>query len=172
MSEKQKMLELRTQMKKRKPVFCRKDCNKKKRIEDDVWRKPRGCDNKQRLKRKGHRKNPSSGYRSPIIIRGLHHSGLMPVLVTTESQIEALTKEHGIIISSKTGGRKKKSLIALAVKKGIRVLNLDVNQTVSEIDTKVKERQAERKKKAEEKQKKGLDEKVKKESNKEKEAKL
>jgi large subunit ribosomal protein L32e len=85
-----------------------------------VWRKPRGVDNKQRLKRKGHKKNPSSGYRAPVAVRGLHRSGLVPVLVTTPGMLTTVTKENGIIISSTLGDRKRKQIIELHQSKASR----------------------------------------------------
>lgn len=140
MMDKKSLLELRGKMKKRKPTFARKDSNKKKRIEDDVWRRPRGVDNKQRLKRKGHKKNPSSGYRSPVAVRGLHKSGLVPVVVTTPTMLAKLTKEHGIIIASTLGGKKRRQVIEFAKKQGFTIVNLNADKELSRIDTQMNER--------------------------------
>ncbi|MBN1792335.1 hypothetical protein JW826_01495 [Candidatus Woesearchaeota archaeon] len=159
-----KLLELRAKAKRKKPVFCRKDSNKKARIESNVWRKARGCDNKQRLKRRGHKKGPRSGFRSPVQIRGLDSSGLIPVLVSNLRQFETLTNKHGIIIAS-VGDRNRKLLVETASKKGLKILNLDASKAIEQIDAKVKERQA--KKKSKEEQKKA-DEKKAKEKAKEK----
>lgn len=149
--DKKKLLELRRRTKSKKPTFGRKDSNKKKRIESDVWRKARGCDNKQRLKRKGHKKTPKQGYRSPIEVRGLDASGLAPVLVSSLSQLSTITKEQGIILSSGLGGRKRKLILEEAGKKGIRVLNLDLAKAIEQIDAKLKERQEARKSEEEKK---------------------
>lgn len=163
------LLEQRRRTKKKKPVFSRKDCNRKKRIEDDVWRKPRGTDNKQRLHKKGYKKGPSSGYRAPVLVRGLHKSGLVPVIVSSPKQISMLSKEQGVIISSQTGDRKRKIIIAEAQKKGLTILNLNAEKTTQKIETQLKERKEHRKKQLEAKEKKSIDEKVKKETKKEKE---
>src|SRR5512140_578041 len=98
-----KLLKIRELAKKKKPIFGRKDSNKKKRIESNVWRRARGCDNKQRLKRKGHKKTPKQGYRSPLEVRGLDQRGFIPVLITNPSQLMAITQEQGIIVSSTMG---------------------------------------------------------------------
>lgn len=165
------LLEQRRRTKKKKPVFSRKDCNRKKRIEDDVWRKARGVDNKQRLHRKGYKKGPSSGFRAPVLVRGLHKSGLIPVLVSSSGQLNTLSKEHGIIISSQTGDRKRKIIILESQKKNIRILNFDAEKTAQKIETELKERKEHRKKSLEAKEKKSIDEKVKKETKKDKEEK-
>ena len=146
----QKLLEVRAAAKKRKPVFSRKDNNKKSRIENDVWRKARGCDNKQRLRRKGHKKTPSQGYRSPVLVRGLDASGLMPVLVTNIGQLADIQKNEGIIVASNLGDRKRQLIITEAQKKNFKILNLDAAKASEQITARLKERQNERKKQLEE----------------------
>jgi large subunit ribosomal protein L32e len=148
-----KLLEIRERVKRKKPKFGRKDSNKKKRIESDVWRKARGCDNKQRLKRKGHKKTPRQGFRSPIQVRGLDASGLMPFLVTNPKQVMALTNEQGIIISSSMGDRKRKIVIDEAAKKGLTILNLDAAKRSEQISAKLLERKQEKKTLEEQKKK-------------------
>lgn len=145
--DKKKLLEVREQMKKRKPNFSRKDGTKKARIEDDVWRLARGCDNKHRLKRKGHKKTPSSGYRGPVAVRGLDaDTGLMPVVVENLPALAKLKKsEHGIIVSGKTGDFKRKLILQEASKLGLTVLNLEIAKAVTAIDQKLKERQSHKK---------------------------
>ncbi|MFH0870815.1 MAG: eL32 family ribosomal protein [archaeon] len=162
------LLEQRRRTKKKMPVFSRKDCNRKKRIEDDVWRKARGVDNKQRLNRKGYKKGPSSGYQAPILVRGLHKSGLIPMMVSSPDQLNNLSKEHGIIISSQTGDRKRKIIILEAQKRNLRILNLDAEKRTQKIETELIERKEHRKKSLEAKEKKSIDEKVKKETKKDK----
>jgi large subunit ribosomal protein L32e len=138
MTDKKKLLELRSKMKKKRPLFARKDNNKKKRIEDDVWRKARGCDNKQRLKRKGHKKTPRMGFRGPALVRGLDKSGLEPVLVSNVSQLKKLNKEQGIIITSNTGDRKRSQILEEAKKMNVVVLNLDATKAIEQINTSLK----------------------------------
>jgi large subunit ribosomal protein L32e len=148
-----KLLEVRARIKRKKPLFGRKDSNKKRRIEPDVWRKARGCDNKQRLKRKGHKKSPKQGFRSPLEIRGFHRIGLKTVLVSNIKQLHAAGKEAGVIISSSLGDRKRKLLLEEAVKKGIPILNLNPAKAIEQINARMNERQ-QMKKKSEEEHKK------------------
>jgi len=166
MSNTKKLLEMRKTMKKKRPAFMRKDIYKKSKL-GSSWRKPRGLDNKQRLCKRGPAKKISNGYRAPCEIRGLHNSGLIPVVVSNIFQLNALTNEHGVIISGKVGDRKRSALIAETKKKGLEVLNLDADKTAERIATDLKQRQDLQKKRFEEHKekdkKKSIDEKVKKE---------
>jgi large subunit ribosomal protein L32e len=147
MTDKKTLLEIRKAMKKRKPLFRRKDSNKKKRIEGDVWRLARGCDNKHRLNRKGHTKVPSHGYRAPALVRGLHHTGLIPVNVSTPSQLTKMHKDtEGVVVSGRTGDRKRKLILIEAQKLGLKVLNLEATKAVEQIDAAMNARRHEKQK--------------------------
>lgn len=170
MSDIKKLLEKRKEMKRKKPLFIRKDIYKKARL-GKSWRKPRGLDNKQRLCKRGPAKKISNGYRAPKEVRGLHKSGLMPIVVSNALQLNSLTKEQGVILSAKIGNRKRQMLINEAKKKSLVLLNLDADKTLEKIQAELKKRQELRKKALEtdkEKEKKTtIEEKVKKEGMKE-----
>ena len=171
MADKKTLLEKRKEIKKTKPNFRRKDTTKKPRLSTQ-WRRGRGLQNKQRMNRKSHVKNPESGYRSPIEIRGCHKSGLKPVLVSNIPQLELLSKENGIIISSNVGLRKKKELVEAVNKKGLRILNLNAEKVLKDIDTQLKARKQERKERLEKKkEKKAAEEKARKAEKKKEEEK-
>jgi large subunit ribosomal protein L32e len=163
MSYKKALLEKRKATKRKKPSFMRKDIYKKARI-GKSWRKPRGLDNKQRLCKRGHAKKISNGYRAPKDVRGLHKSGLMPVIVSNISQLNSLTKEQGAILSAKIGDRKRQMLIIEAKKKDITLLNLDADETLENIQKELKQRQELRKKslEADVEKKKSVEDKLKK----------
>jgi len=168
MSSAKELLEKRKGLKKKKPLFIRKDIYKKKKL-GKSWRKPRGLDNKQRLCKRGVAKIISSGYRAPAEIRGLHNSGLTPVIVSSMSQIASLTKEQGIILSAKLGNGKRQMLIEEIKKKNLKLLNMDADKTIEKIQAKLKQRQAQKKKHEQKKEKKSIEEKIKKEEAKKKE---
>ena len=145
MTDKKTLLELRSKMTKKRPLFSRKDNNKKARIEDNVWRKARGCDNKQRLKKKGHKKTPRMGFRGPALVRGLHVSGLEQVIVHNKEELHKLNhKEQGVLVSGKTGNRKKVEIIAEAKKLGLTILNMNPDKKVEKIHTQLKLRKEQR----------------------------
>ena len=90
------------------------------------WRRPRGIDNKQRLKLKSRPKMPTVGYRNPPSIRGLHPSGLRPVVVHNLRELEeaARFKDSVIVyIASGVGKRKRIQLNKAAEALGLRLAN-------------------------------------------------
>ena len=164
MSDIKALLEKRRNIRRKKPLFIRKDIYKKGRV-GSSWRRPRGLDNKQRLCKRGPAKKISNGYRAPKEVRGFHKSGLIPVVVSNVSQLSILTKEQGVILSAKIGNRKRQLLINEAKKKNLVLLNLDADKTLEKIQAELKQRQELRRKSLEtdKEKKKSIEEKVKKE---------
>jgi len=78
------------------------------------WRKPKGRDNKMRLKRKGYPKTVSIGYKKPQQEK--------PVLVYNLTDIKANSKAQ--IILAGVGAKKKMKLIKYAQENKIKILNL------------------------------------------------
>ena len=79
----EKLLEIRKELKGRKPDFIRQDNNRRIRIgRQNRWRKPKGIHSKIRHHFKGRRKMPSPGFKSPAKVRWLHDSGLKIVNVS------------------------------------------------------------------------------------------
>lgn len=124
MTEAKILLALREKIKSKKPEFIRQESERAKISE--VWRKPKGIHSKMRHHIRGKRKMPSPGYGSPVEVKGLHSSGLIPIIVYNTSQIPS-SKEYGIIIGSTVGMKKKAGIIEKAGQLGIRVLNIDVD---------------------------------------------
>ncbi|MBI4150592.1 50S ribosomal protein L32e [Candidatus Woesearchaeota archaeon] len=124
MADIKKLLEIRNGQRKKRPRFVRQDWHKKKRLAL-VWRKPKGMDSKLRKHMHGHGHLPTRGYGSPALVRGMHKSGLVPILVAAVNQVDAINgKTHGIIISATVGNRKRIDIITKASSKSIRVLNI------------------------------------------------
>ncbi|UXD21149.1 50S ribosomal protein L32 [Ignicoccus pacificus DSM 13166] len=93
------------------------------------WRKPKGNDNKSRLQLKGYPPIVKIGYRTPKEVRGLHPSGLEPVIVHNVKELEKVDKEkHIVYIASSVGKRKRALILKRAKELGIRVANGGVEQ--------------------------------------------
>jgi large subunit ribosomal protein L32e len=169
--KKQRLLEARKKAKKKKPDFVIKDTHKKVRV-PCRWRKPRGKHSPVRQRHRGRPKLVSIGYGSPKEVRNLDLSGLERVMVNSLSQLEELDpKRQGIIISGKTGKKKKAEIIKIALERNISILNLkDAQGYLDKVQAELKERKESRKKKLSEKEKKE-EEKKKKAAEKEKKKK-
>ncbi|MBW2979982.1 50S ribosomal protein L32e [Candidatus Woesearchaeota archaeon] len=155
MADMKSLLGKRRHIKKRKPEFILQDYGKKPRLKRK-WRKPKGIDSKIRLGLRGYRKIVTKGYGSPKLVKGLHKSGLKPVLVISIKDIDSVNKEkEGIIIKGSIGLRKKVELVKKAKEKGIRILNLkDPDKFLKAVSESMEKKKQEKKKLAEKKEKK------------------
>ena len=93
----------------------------KKRVKKR-WRKPKGIDNKKRVREKWAGKSPNIGYKNPDHIRGLHPCGLREVLVHNEKELDGL-KNVAVRIASSVGKRKKTLILEKALAMGLKVVN-------------------------------------------------
>jgi large subunit ribosomal protein L32e len=118
------LLELRKQIKNKKPNFIRQDTHKKKRL-SRTWRKPKGLHSKLRLKHRGRAKPISQGYRSPKKVKHLHKNGLQECIIRSINDLRGLdNKKSGLIISSALGNKKKIIILKKAKELGLNVLNI------------------------------------------------
>ena len=128
MTEKERLLEIRKNMKKKKPSFRRVESWRYVRVKDS-WRKARGIDSQTRMKTKSGVKSPSIGYRTPKKIRGLHPSGYEEVRVEMLSDLQNLNpQKHALKISRRLGANKRIELIDYAQKRNFKILNIGITQ--------------------------------------------
>lgn len=149
-----KALRLREEIKSKKPKFVRQESWRYDRLKEN-WRRPKGIDNKMRLKVKGWPPTVNVGYRGPKSTRNLHPSGYEEVLVYNVEELAKINHEKQAIRIAHTVGKKKRlQIISEARKNGIVVLN--PGEALKE-EVKVKQKQE---KAAEEAEKKEAEEKV------------
>ncbi|MEM4475632.1 MAG: eL32 family ribosomal protein, partial [Fervidicoccaceae archaeon] len=73
---------------------------------------------------KGYPPIVKEGYRSARLIRGLHPSGLIPVVIANLKDAESLSPDkHVIYISSTVGLRKRVELERVLKERGFRIAN-------------------------------------------------
>jgi len=112
-------------IKKRKhPQFLRPNYGRSSRSRIKIaWRRPRGIDNKKRLKIKYMGESPSIGYRQPKAIRYHHPRGLPEVLVQTPDDLKGL-KNVVIRIAGSVGRLKRAAIEKLAGSMALHVVNV------------------------------------------------
>ncbi|MEM0382750.1 MAG: 50S ribosomal protein L32e [Candidatus Anstonellales archaeon] len=100
------------------------DGHRMKRRIKDSWRKPRGIDNKKRVRAKQYGKSPNIGYKNPEELRGMHPSGYFEILVERIEQLNDLDKDrYAIRLSGRLGKKKKLEIQKRAQELGIHILN-------------------------------------------------
>ena len=119
----QEAVKLRQAVKARKPKFRTHESWRYKRVKTS-WRRPRGLDNKMRLKVKGWPKSVNVGYGGPRTARHLHPSGYEEVIVHTRYETANVNPETQVIrIAHTVGTRKRIQITSIAKERGLRVLN-------------------------------------------------
>jgi len=139
MVDKTKLLELRKKMNVKRPKFLRQDYHHRVKVQDDVWRAPKGGQSKMRQKKRGHRASVRVGYRGPAEVRGLHRSGAKFVYVNNLSDINKIHPAHEIaILSANLGARKRHEILKLAIEKKIPFANINAEKFVTDFELKLK----------------------------------
>ncbi|MCS7122482.1 MAG: 50S ribosomal protein L32e [Candidatus Micrarchaeota archaeon] len=100
------------------------DGHRMKRRIKDSWRKPRGIDNKKRVRAKQYGKSPNIGYRNPKDLRGMHPSGYFEILIERVEQLNDVDRNRfAVRLSGRLGRKKKLEIQRVAMERGFHVLN-------------------------------------------------
>lgn len=125
-------IKLRKTVKARNPHFRRHESWRYKRLKEG-WRKPRGLDNKMRLKVQGWPKSVNIGYGGPKTARALHPSGYEEVLVHTPDEVTQVNpKTQALRIAHTVGTRKRIQIASIARERKIHLINPLVTKEVEE----------------------------------------
>jgi large subunit ribosomal protein L32e len=151
-------LQIRKNLKSKKPNFIRQDAHKKAKLPSN-WRKPRGLQSKMRLKFKGYRRSISIGWKSPVEVRGLNSKGLKDISVNNVKQLESVGAKDSVLIPSNVGLKKKIAILQEAIKKKLNISNVKdpekyIEQKTKELSTRKAEKEKKRKKKSAKQEKK------------------
>ncbi|MDG6225718.1 MAG: 50S ribosomal protein L32e [Candidatus Thermoplasmatota archaeon] len=121
-----KLLQMRAERLSKQPKFLRNEWFRYERLEN-VWRRPRGQTNKLRLNYRYRSAKVRIGYGKPAAVRGMHPSGFREVSVHRSEDLEGVDpKTQAVRIGSTVGTRKRRQIVEVADKLGIRVLNRGV----------------------------------------------
>ncbi len=122
-AEKKRLLKIRARISKKRPHFKRFESWRFVRLKD-MWKKPRGIDNKMRTELQGWPKSVKIGYRGPTAVRGLHSSGMEEVMVWNAKDVAKVDPETQVArIGGTVGGKKKETILTKAEELKIRILN-------------------------------------------------
>ncbi|MBU0471427.1 MAG: hypothetical protein KKF65_02285 [Nanoarchaeota archaeon] len=140
---------------KKKITFVRTDSHKKKRL-GLKWRRPKGLQNKRRLRKRGYGLVVKKGYKTPLSERGISKQGLTPIKIDSLKSLALVdNKTQGIIVSSKLGDKKRLPIMQEAKKKQIQVLNFNVDKKIKQmtdlLESKKKQKEQKEKEKLEKK---------------------
>ncbi|MBD3209324.1 hypothetical protein GF367_02810 [Candidatus Woesearchaeota archaeon] len=137
----QALLDDKKAKKKRNPRFTRTDSHKKRRL-NPGWRRPKGLQNKMRLRKKGYKKSVTSGYSTPARLKGATERGLAIVTVNTLKELEALDPQREAALIARIGRKKKTALLAAAQRRGVTVANLPLKRYQEKTSSLLKEQEA------------------------------
>ncbi|MBT4166310.1 hypothetical protein HOE04_04700 [archaeon] len=148
--------------KKRTPKFKRTDFSKYSKLgvrrkNKQVYRRPKGIDNKINKKMKGHLRRVMIGFKNESKSRGLI-DGMEPVMVFNVEGLLKVAKGE-IAIVAKVGMKKKAEIAKVALEKKIRLYNLNSKKFLDNL--KKVEKEKEEKKAKMNKKKKAKDKKAK-----------
>ena len=130
-------------IKKAKTKFLRRTWNRysklgKGRKKKQVWRKPKGRDNKMREKRKGYLALVSIGYSSDKKVKGKIKEKT-PVLINNIKDLEKI-KQNQIAIVGNVGKKKKIDIVKKAKEKKILLHNINIKKFSKKIEKEAKKK--------------------------------
>jgi large subunit ribosomal protein L32e len=163
-----KLLKVRATKKAKKPKFTAQAQNKINKLKRKGWRKPKGIHSKMRHGFKGYKRCVRVGWGSPVLVKGLHKTGLEMVVVhTVESLVAISPDKQGILLGSSVGTKKRLEILEAAIAKKITVINVkDPRKFIEDAKSRItkakeeKQKKKDKKSKKDEKTKKTIDEKV------------
>lgn len=143
-------LKIRKKISENRPEFVRQEANRFPRLKEK-WRSCKGVRSKMRLKKKGRAAIVETGYRGPVLARGLHPSGKREVLVHNPEDLDKVNPATEVVrIASTVGKRKRLDIIKRAESLMINVVNRRPSDIAPAAPEKVKETKEVKKEVAEE----------------------
>jgi|SRR3989344_3640382 len=125
----------------------------KGRRKKQIWRSPKGRDNKMREKRRGYPVVVSVGYKKEKKLRGKIENKKVSIIKNIKHLVKA--KKDELIILGKIGKKKRIEIAKIAKENNLNIHNLNINKFLEKIE-KSKEKKSEKDTKKTEKQKEDI----------------
>lgn len=141
------LLELRNKRKAKKPDFTSQDSHKSKEAPKS-YRRPKGLHSKMRRGLRGYKKRIKTGYKSPVLVKGLTREGLEPVVIMNRGELESIDKKTQIVVlSGKVGLKNKIDILKGVISKELPVMNVkDPKEKLESIKNSLKKKKEKKKK--------------------------
>ena len=144
-----RLLALKAAIKDRKPTFLRQDAHKRKKLADK-WRRPKGMHSKMRRKLVSRRVQPSRGYSSPRLVRGMNSRGLREIVVYNVNDLARIDSKINAVVVGKVGQKNKLAIIKASLEKKLIFANVkDAAAFIAGVESKLAQNKKSRKDKAE-----------------------
>ena len=144
-SKLRKSLKIRKKISSERPDFNRSETHRFPRL-GDKWRSSKGPRSKMRLKKMSRAAIVETGYRGPVLARGLHPTGKHEVIVYRVEDLVAVDPTFEVVrIAGAVGTRKRLEILQKAKELELQV----INRRPSEKEEKEEKKEEEEKKKKE-----------------------
>jgi large subunit ribosomal protein L32e len=118
-----KSLKIREKISSERPPFKRSETHRFPRL-GDKWRSSKGIRSKMRLKKMGRAAIVETGYRGPVLTRGLHPTGKREVIVYRVEDLTAVNPDLDVVrIAGTVGTRKRLEVLQKAKELELQVIN-------------------------------------------------
>ena len=118
-----KSLKIRKKISSKRPDFKRSETHRFPRL-GDKWRSSKGIRSKMRLKKMSRSAIVETGYRGPVLVRGLNSSGRHEIIVYRVEDLTDVDRDmEAVRIAATVGTRKRLEILAKAEELKLRVIN-------------------------------------------------
>jgi large subunit ribosomal protein L32e len=118
-----KPLKIREKISSERPPFKRSETHRFPRL-GDKWRSSKGIRSKMRLKKMSRAAIVETGYRGPVLTRGLHPTGKHEVIVYRTEDLTAVNPDLDVVrIAGTVGTRKRLEILQRAKELNVLILN-------------------------------------------------
>ena len=142
-----KSLKLRKKISSERPDFKRSETHRFPRL-GDKWRSSKGIRSKMRLKKMSRSAIVETGYRGPVLVRGLNPSGRHEIIIYRVEDLTAVDRDlEAVRIAATVGTRKRLEILRKAEELKLQVVNRRPSEKAEKKEEEEKEEEIEKERK-------------------------